>query len=277
MISDKIRSAFAGHYIAPAGKLKTNAAAYGNGSGYVDGRMVFSGHTQTAYANAVYLKMLSPRDAVTAGAYLRELVQRSGNQLATGFLGFKPLLPALSATGNSDMAYTLIQDTAYPSLGFEVVNGATTIWERWNSYIKGKGFENNAGMNSFNHYAFGAVCEWMFQHMAGIQPVEAGFTTFMIRPEIAASGIQYVNAAYHSIHGTVSSFWKKNGRRLVQRVSIPVNTKAEVYIPAAINAITYKGGRISDQADIPDGSEEAGYTRLLLGSGTYEFVIEEKK
>ncbi len=277
MISDKIRAAFASHYMEPGGKLKTNPAAYGNGRGYVDGSMGFSGHTQTAYANAVYLKILSPGDVVKAGAYLRELVQRNGNQIATGFLGFKPLLPALSATGNSDMAYTLIQDTAYPSLGFEVVNGATTIWERWNSYIKGKGFENNAGMNSFNHYAFGAVCEWMFQHMAGIQPVKAGFKTFMIRPEIASSGIQYVNATYHSIHGTISSSWKKKEQGLVQRVSIPVNTKAEVYIPASAAAIAYKGSRISDRTDIAAGSEEAGYTKLLLGSGTYEFVIEEKK
>ena len=276
MISDKIRAAFSSYYMEPDGKLKTNAAAYGNGSGYVDGNMGFSGHTQTAYANAVYLKMLSLGDAIKAGAYLRELVQRNGNQLATGFLGFKPLLPALSATGNSDMAYTLIQDTAYPSLGFEVVNGATTIWERWNSYIKGKGFENNAGMNSFNHYAFGAVCEWMFQHMAGIQPLEAGFKTFMIKPEIAASGIQYVNAAYHSIHGAISSSRKRKGRGWAAR-PYPVNTKAEVYIPASANAITYKGSRVSDRTDIAVGSGEAGYRKLLLGSGTYGFVIEEKK
>ena len=112
-----------------------------------------------------------------AGNYIKELIAGNDGKLSTGFLGVKPLLPALSATGHTDEAYKLLLSEEYPSWGFEVVNGANTIWERWNSYIKGEGFTNNAGMNSFNHYAFGSVNEWMFGNMAGIKVGQAGYRT----------------------------------------------------------------------------------------------------
>jgi alpha-L-rhamnosidase len=275
-ISEKIKKGFAEHYIDADGKLTVNAAAYGNGDGYVDGSLGFSGHTQTAYANAIYMHILSPANLVKAGEYLRQLVEANNDQLATGFLGFKPLLPALSATGNSRLAYTLAKDTAYPSLGFEVVNGSTTIWERWNSYIKGKGFENNAGMNSFNHYAFGAICEWMFQNMAGIQPGEsAGFNTFVIKPEIAASDINYVNATYHSIKGEIRSSWKKINGRLEIGVSIPVNTKADVIIPStSVERILINGKSLHEFSDhsIVKNNKDIS---IKLGSGYYSIVINE--
>src|SRR5690606_34863614 len=210
-----------------------------------------------------------------AGQYLSALVRENNNQLSTGFLGFKPLLPALSATGNSDMAYTLIQDTAYPSLGFEVVNGATTIWERWNSFTKDKGFENNAGMNSFNHYAFGAVCEWMFQNMAGIQPVDAGFKTFVIKPEIADGGIRYVNADYHSGYGKISVSWKENDASLQLQVIVPVNTRASVYLPATnASTVLCNGKPLYGNTDILlTGKSEQRQAIVEVGSGTYQFTI----
>lgn len=275
-ISEKIKKGFAEHYIDAAGKLITNAAAYGNGDGYVDGSSGFSGHTQTAYANAIYMHILSPDNLVKAGEYLKQLVEANNDQLATGFLGFKPLLPALSATGNSKLAYTLARDTAYPSLGFEVVNGSTTIWERWNSYIKGKGFENNAGMNSFNHYAFGAICEWMFQNMAGIQPGEsAGFNTFVIKPEIAASDINYVKATYHSIKGEIQSSWKKINGRLEIRATIPVNTKADVVIPStSVEHILINGKSLHEFSD-HNIVENNKAISVKLGSGNYNIVINE--
>ncbi len=271
-ISAKIKKAFAEHYLDADGRLTTNAAAYGNGSGYVDGHLGFSGHTQTAYANAIYLKVLPEENIAKAGQYLKELVNSNNNQLATGFLGFKPLLPALSSTGNTDLAYTLLKDTAYPSLGFEVVNGATTIWERWDSYIKGEGFRHNASMNSFNHYAFGAVCEWMFQHMAGIEPLTAGFKTFRIKPEIDKSGIGYVSATYHSINGAIGSSWKKEDGLLTQSVLIPVNTTAEVWVPGDVANITLNDKQLL-QENVQVEKTESGYTKLQLGSGKYIIKI----
>ncbi|MGN6435315.1 MAG: family 78 glycoside hydrolase catalytic domain [Agriterribacter sp.] len=272
-ISDKVKAGFAKHYIDADGKLKTNAAAYGNGQGYVDGRLGFSGHTQTAYANAIYMQILSKENFEKAGAYLRNLVKENNNQLATGFLGFKPLLPALSASGNSGLAYTLIKDTAYPSLGFEVKNGATTIWERWDSYIKGEGFRHNASMNSFNHYAFGAVCEWMFQNMAGIQPIDAGFKTFMIKPEIDPSGIGYVAATYRSINGEIKSSWKKEKNAIVQQVTVPVNTIAEVWIPGSIKNIHINNKPLQGAQLKTDATEADGYTKIQVGSGKYDIKI----
>jgi hypothetical protein len=116
----------------------------------------------------------------------------------------------------------------------------------------------------------------MFQNMAGIQPLDAAFKTFMIKPEIADSGIHYVNADYHSMYGKISSSWKKKGQQVMQSVRIPVNTRAEVYIPAAIDFIKYKGNPLRDRSDISAGSDESGNTKLLLGSGFYEFVILKK-
>ena len=276
-ISEKIKKGFAEHYIGNDGKFISNAAAYGNGDGYVDGALGFSGHTQTAYANAIYMQILSHENVIKAGEYLKELVHENNNQLGTGFLGFKPLLPALSATGNSELSYILVKDTAYPSLGFEVVNGSTTIWERWNSYIKGKGFENNAGMNSFNHYAFGAVCEWMFQNMAGIQPgATPGFKHFVIRPEIDPSGIHYVNASFHSIHGEIKSSWKKINNKIIQRVSIPVNTTANIYLEADEKNITLNGKPLSSFNNLQIKDNSKGHMQVEAGSGTYEFIITTK-
>ncbi|MBX2923273.1 MAG: family 78 glycoside hydrolase catalytic domain [Chitinophagaceae bacterium] len=271
-VSEKIKAGFAKHYIDADGRLKTNAAAYGNGQGYVDGSLGFSGHTQTAYANAIYMQILSGENFEKAGVYLRDLVKENNNQLATGFLGFKPLLPALSASGNSNVAYTLIKDTAYPSLGFEVVNGSTTIWERWDSYIKGEGFRHNASMNSFNHYAFGAVCEWMFQNMAGIQPVDAGFKTFIIKPEVDPAGIGSVTAEYKSINGLIRSSWKKSGDQIKQEVTIPVNTRATVFVKGNPEHIAVSGKKLQSINDIRVEGFANGYTKLQLGSGSYQFI-----
>lgn len=265
-VAAKIQAAFQAHYMNEEGRIITDAAKYGKGEGYVDGHLGFSGHTQTAYANAIYLKVLSKEQMSGAGTYLRQLVEENNNQLATGFLGFKPLLPALSATGNTDVAYILLKDTAYPSLGFEVVNGASTIWERWDSYIKGEGFRHNASMNSFNHYAFGAVAEWMFQNMAGIQPLEAAFKKFRIRPEPDAGSIRSVAAEYQSIYGKIRSSWNREANQMVQRIVIPVNTTAEVFIPG--KAVSVNGQSVSRFNPVT----EEGYTRIHLGSGSYHII-----
>lgn len=211
-----------------------------------------------------------------AGNYLKALVAENNNQITTGFLGFKPMLPALSATHNSDVAYMLLQDTAFPSLGFEVINGATTIWERWDSYIKGEGFRHNASMNSFNHYAFGAVCEWMFENMAGIQPDAAGFNTFIIKPEIAASKINYVNASYRSMHGEIKSSWKKDdaNKQSLLRVTIPVNTSAEIIIPASsVDNVTINGEQLKNISKLTSQKKDNNIS-VKLGSGNYAIIIK---
>ncbi|WP_020607606.1 alpha-L-rhamnosidase [Spirosoma spitsbergense] len=272
---NKIRQAFLAHYADETGKFKTNAAAYGDGEGYVDGKMGFDGHTQTAYANAIYMHMLNAGQTAKAGNWLVDLIEANNGKLSTGFLGVKPLLPALSATGHSNEAYKLLLSTDYPSWGFEVVNGANTIWERWNSYVKGKGFENNAGMNSFNHYAFGSVNEWLFENAAGIKVGKPGYRTFIIRPEIAGTGINAVDATYHSINGPIKTAWKKTGKMTALTVTVPANTKATVFIP-----VTHSGEILESNKPLESGSSirmierSNGYQSVEVGSGTYQFTSQ---
>ncbi len=270
----KIKKAFLKHYSDTDGKLTTDAAAYGTGEGYIDGNMGFDGHTQTAYANAIYIAMLDSSLNQKAGNWLVELIRTNGGKLSTGFLGVKPLLPALSATGHSDAAYKLLLSTEYPSWGFEVVNGANTIWERWNSYIKGKGFENNAEMNSFNHYAFGSVNEWLFGNMAGLKVGEAGYRTVIIRPEIATEKINYVKATMHSINGEFISSWKKQGNKLLMSVTIPANTKAEIHIPASGSQYVWEGKTlIAGSKDVKIKQYKDGHLIVAAGSGEYLFTV----
>ncbi len=273
IIVNKIQKAFDAHYTDGKGNFITYAAAYGNGKGYVDGEMGFDGHTQTAYANAIHMNLVLSKWREQAGKNLVELIKKNEGKLSTGFLGVKPLLPALSSTGHTETAYDLLLSTEYPSWGFEVVNGANTIWERWNSYIKGKGFENNAGMNSFNHYAFGSVNEWLFGNAAGIKVKDAGFKTFIIKPEIAKKGINYINATYHSINGLIKSSWKKENNHLTFDVTIPVNTIADVYIPCK----NEEAVKENDKSVVQNGNFKIlnyndGYLHIALRSGNYSFT-----
>lgn len=257
------------YYTDSSGKFLVDAAAYGDGAGYIDGKVGFDGHTQTAYANAIYMNMLDPDLRVKAGKWLHELLLQNEGSLTTGFLGFKPLLPALSATGNAAMAYNLLLDTSYPSLGYEIVNGATSIWERWDSFTKEEGFKHNAAMNSFSHYAFGAVNEWMFSNMAGIQIKSAGYKTFSIKPEIAREKINYVKATYHSISGIITSSWKKSGDNIQLEITVPVNTSAEIYVPVRDDKVMPKS-----KQQVGSGAYEQGYRIYKVGSGTYHFESE---
>jgi len=267
---DKIKAAFLMHYSDSKGRFITDTLVYGNGNGYVDGNMGFDGHTQTAYANAIYMDLLTDSEKQKAGNWLVELINSNGGKLSTGFLGVKPLLPALSATGHSDVGYELLLSKQYPSWGFEIINGANTIWERWNSYVKGKGFENNAGMNSFNHYAFGSVNEWLFGNAAGIKLAEPGYKTFIIKPEIANKGINYVKATYHSINGEIKSSWKKVGNKLMINVSVPVNTSADIFIPTK-DAITILMNGKALNTSLKNNNFEDGYLKVVVGSGNYTF------
>jgi alpha-L-rhamnosidase len=274
-----VRKAVLAHYTDSEGRFKTDEKAYGKGEGYVDGALGFTGHTQTAYANAIYMKVLKETDTGKAGAYLVELLKANGGRLGTGFLGAKPLLPALSASGHSDEAYKLFLSKEFPSWGFEVENGSTTIWERWDSFTKEDGFKYNAAMNSFSHYAFGAVCEWMFGNAAGIRATKPGFETFDIRPEIAPEGIgkdgiNYLNASLHTINGKIVSEWKKENGKLNMKVTVPVNTTAHIYVPARSAAYILRNGKpLSTSPNTWVSRQENEYVIVTAGSGSYQFSV----
>src|SRR5262249_35035915 len=135
-------------------------------------------------------------------------IEKRDNHLATGFIGTCRLLPALTDAGRSDVAYRLLFQDTYPSWLFQVKLGATTMWERWDGYTPDKGFQN-PGMNSFNHYAFGSVGQWMFQSIAGIQPGSPGFKRVIIAPKLTDQ-LTFARATYHSINGPIHSEWFRN-------------------------------------------------------------------
>ena len=279
----KVRSSVLAHYTDSNGQFKCDSAAYGDGKGYVDGQLGFTGNTQTVYANAIYMNIVNPADREKAGLHLLGLLNKNGNKLATGFLGAKPLLPALSAAGQSDMAYKLFLSKEFPSWGFEVENGSTTIWERWDSFTKEDGFKYNAAMNSFSHYAFGAVCEWMFGNAAGIQVTKPGFSEFNIRPEIAPDGmgidgISWLKSSYHSMNGDIVSEWGKSGEKLLMKVGIPVNTVANIYVPGNdAEKILVNGRKLTTDRNLKMKGKEEGYIIIEAGSGRYNFQVEGYK
>ncbi len=143
--------------------------------------------SQTGYILAFTSDLIpadrSPRPASTS----RTTILRRDTHLSTGFLGVDGLLPVLTKIGRSDLAYKLLQNTSYPSWGYEIGKGATTIWERWNS-INPDGTFNDVGMNSFNHYAYGAVGEWMYRTLAGVSAAEPGYRKVLIAPTAGRRG-----------------------------------------------------------------------------------------
>lgn len=237
--------------------------------------------TQTAYALAIDSGIVPEELRERIGERLAQNIARSGNRMTTGFIGTRPLLPALSASGQHDLAVFLFQSHQFPSWGYEVDQGATTIWERWDSYTKKDGFgRHNAAMNSFAHYSFGAVCEWMFRTLAGIDTEGPGFSHILVRPSPPMPGsnaehdpIDWVNASYESIHGKIVSRWRVVDDRFHLHVTLPPNTTGTVYVPAKdVASITESGKPLSDCSFVRFVGEEDGLVALAVESGSYRFT-----
>ncbi len=238
-------------------------------------------HTQTAYALALFADLV-PRDKRRAmGQKLADLIHQNGNRMSTGFLGTRPLLPVLTSVGQHNLAMFLFQSREFPSWGYEVEQGATTIWERWDSYTKEEGFgRHNAAMNSFAHYSFGAVCEWMFNTLAGIQSRGPGYQKIVIHPRPASPGsnaergvIHWVNASYNSIRGRIVSNWRVTGKRFELEVEIPANTTALVILPASdAEKITESDQPLANAAGVKLLRIGNGRAALEVQSGAYRFA-----
>jgi alpha-L-rhamnosidase len=258
----KIKAAFNQKYVKPDGALALD--------------------TQTAYALVLYMDLLPENLRAAAGALLAKKIQANDTRMSTGFLGTRPLLPVLSATGQGDLAARLLQSRKYPSWGYEIEQGATTIWERWNSYTKDKGFggPQNAEMNSFAHYSFGAVCEWMFSQLAGIQTDGPGYKRIIIRPTPPSPGsnpdqkpIDWVRAHYDSIHGRIASAWKVESGGFELDVTIPANTTATVYLPARnAGSITESGKDLAQAQGVKFLRMDGERAVLAVESGAYRFA-----
>ena len=175
-------------------------------------------------------------------ARLRQNFKDHGDCLQTGFLGTSILMPTLTENGMSDVAYTLLYQRKNPSWLYSIDNGATTIWERWNSYMKDKGM-GPRGMNSFNHYAYGCVCEWIWETAAGIQAdvAQPGFRHIIMKP-VPDRGLEYLKAEYKSAAGPIKSEWKYEGKEWIWKFTIPEGATATVTLPGETESKDYSAG-----------------------------------
>ena len=173
---------------------------------------------------------------------LRKNFAEHGNCLQTGFLGTSILMPTLSENGMSDIAWELLFQRKNPSWIYSIDNGATTIWERWNSYMIDKGM-GPKGMNSFNHYAYGVVCEWIWETAAGIasDPANPGFRHIIMKP-VPDKRLGYLKAEYHSASGVIRSAWKYEGDNWIWEFSVPDGCTATVTLPGETQSKEYEAG-----------------------------------
>ncbi|WP_330278854.1 MULTISPECIES: alpha-L-rhamnosidase [unclassified Streptomyces] len=237
-----VRDAFRAAYVSDGGKVK--------------------GDTQTAYVLALSMDLLAESDRGPAADRLVALVKAKDWHLSTGFLGTPRLLPVLTAAGHTDVAYRLLVQRSFPSWGYQIDKGATTMWERWDS-IKPDGSFQDAGMNSFNHYAYGSVGEWMYANIAGIAPAEPGFRKILVRPR-PGGGITRAEGRYDSVQGPISTKWSVDSGGFRLTLTVPANTTAEVWIPA------------SDVAQVTHGTAkflrmDDGCAVFAAASGTHRF------
>jgi len=246
---DRIRQAFRTKFVHPDGTV-------GNGS-------------QTCYVLALHAGLLA-EPAAAAERLVADIAGRS-NHLSTGFLGTGYLMPVLSETGHDDMAYTLLLQTTYPSWGYTISRGATTMWERWN------GDTGDPSMNSFNHYAYGVVGEWLYRFAAGIDanPAAPGFQQIVLHPHPDAR-LGELDASYASPYGTIASAWRlSNDGKLQWDVTLPANTSATAFVPVQGAGQVTEGGKPAIQAaGVKFLRREANTAVYELEAGTYHFAVQ---
>lgn len=237
-----------------------------------NGRLV-SG-TQTAYVLALNFDMLPESLRDQAAKRLAENIKNYGDHLTTGFLGTPYLCHVLTRFGYTDVAYKLLLQEKYPSWLYPVKMGATTIWERWDGQKPDSSFQT-PGMNSFNHYSYGAIGDWMYRQMVGLDTYEdgVGYKHIRIKPH-TGGGFAFASASLQTYYGKLSSGWKVEADKIIMDVEIPANTSATIFIPAAnVESINESDKPLSSINEIKVVGTKDGYVEINAGSGVYHFLI----
>ncbi len=235
-----------------------------------DGRI--EGDTQGGYALALNFNLLPEDLRAKSAQHLVENIRRYQNHLSTGIQTTHRAMLELAREHYPEVAWQLLTNRTFPSWLYMLDNGATTIWERWDGYVKGRGFQD-AGMNSFNHWAFGAVGEWMWRYIAGLNPDDAqpGWKHFTVAP-YPGGGVTWAKGEYQSIRGRIVCDWKIEGARLTLHVIVPPNTSATVHVPtSAPGAVTESGRPARDAEEARPLPAENGTAVFEVGSGSYVF------
>lgn len=209
--------------------------------------VVRKGVTQTGLVLILHFGLCEASERPALEKKLVELIENAGGLMATGFVGTPYILHVLSAAGRDDVAYRLLLEERNPSWLFSVTHGATTMWEHWNG-IKEDGSFWSRNMNSFNHYAYGSVCDWIYSRVAGISPAEPGYRRILLSP-VPNRALGFVNCAYESVAGRIESNWYYKGNDVYFEFTVPEGATAEIRLPG-------------------------GY-RETVGAGSYHYTVKD--
>lgn len=252
----RVRAAFQSTFVGPDGVVR--------------------GDTQCGYVLALAFDLLDEPLRAKAAARLVADIEKRGGRLSTGFVGTKDLMLVLDKIGRNDVAYRLAQSTEFPSWGFSIRHGATSIWERWDGWTPERGFQD-PGMNSFAHYAFGAVGQWMVEVIGGLRSLAPGFARVQIRP-IPGGTLRHGGAALDTPRGLVTSSWELRDGKFILKASVPPSMTAEVWIPEASAARVLESGKAAAQsAGVRFARSVAGASVFEVESGSYLFECSYKK
>jgi alpha-L-rhamnosidase len=228
------------------------------------------GSNQTGYALAFTLGLVPPGLRALAAQKFADTIAQFGNHLATGFIGTPRLLPALHIAGRDDLAYTLLLQQSYPSWLYQVNLGATTMWERWDGWTPGGGFQT-IGMNSFNHYSFGAVGEYLYGTVGGISAATPGYKKILIQP-VPGAGLTWANTSYISTRGLISTAWTNTGDSFNLDTVIPLNSTAQICVPttsANAASVTENGVPAATSPGVTYVGFSNSHAIYSVGSGHY--------
>jgi alpha-L-rhamnosidase len=235
-LADQVRDAFDREYVTPAGRLMSDSA--------------------TAYSMALQFGLLrQPDQRRHAGKRLAALARESGYRVSTGFVGTPLICDALGSAGEVEVAFRLLTQTACPSWLYPVTMGATTIWERWDSLLP-DGTVNPGEMTSFNHYAFGAVADWLHRTVAGLAPAAPGYRRLAFRPQ-PGGGLTHARAGHQTPYGLAESACRIDGGTIEVEVTVPPNTTATVALP----------GRSDPPIEVGSGRHRWSYAYLGAATG----------
>lgn len=236
-----------------------------------DGRI--EGDTQSAYALALDFDLLPESLRPKAVEHLVEGVQRYNGHASTGIHGTRSLMLELSSTGHNDAAYSLATQHTFPSWGYMLDMGATTMWERWDGYVADRGFLNHTGMNSLNHVVLGSVGEWMWRNIVGLASDDSspGYKHIIIDPR-PGGGLTWAKGTYESVRGRIAIEWKIENGVFLLDVIVPPNTAATVYIPSNDpSKVQENGGWIAGNKQVRFVRTEGGSAIFEVESGNYHF------
>ena len=252
---NKIKTVFVNEYVTPAGRVGTNS--------------------QAAYVFALMFDLLPDNLRQKAAQFLVDDIKSRQNHISTGFLGTAYLCHVLTRSGFTDVAYDLLLQKTYPSWLYPVTMGATTIWERWDGEKTDSTFQD-PGMNSFNHYAYGAIGDWMYRVSAGIETKDPGYKHPIIQPH-PSKRLDYAKASFESAYGKISSGWERKGSKIIVSAKIPANTVATIKLPVnSVSKISENGKNITDDKKFSNIRITDNIVLFEAGSGDYVFDYFEE-